>query len=147
MKQLNQREFRHISARVDGLKTELKAAQLELQDQPNKLDLQRNVVRLRKERMDICEAERSFYHQRAKCDYLKKSDKCTKFFHSMVRRNAKRNFIVTCKKEDGSLTNSQEEVASEFVGFYHRLLGTDFTCEPIDPITFGEGAATLFGPS
>lgn len=65
----------------------------------------------------------------------------------MVRRNAKRNFIATFKKEDGSLTNSQEEVASEFVGFYHRLLGTNFTCEPIDPITFGEGPLLSLNPA
>lgn len=69
--------------------------------------------------MDVCEAKMSFYYQKAKCEYLKNSDKCTKFFHSMV----KRNFITTVHKGDGLCNFSLEEVADEFMQFYSDLLG------------------------
>lgn len=73
--------------------------------------------------MDVCEAKMSFYYQKAKCEYLKNSDKCTKFFHSMVKRNAKRNFITTVHKGDGLCNFSLEEVADEFMQFYSDALG------------------------
>ncbi|CAA3017425.1 Hypothetical predicted protein [Olea europaea subsp. europaea] len=80
--------------------------------------------------MNLSEAERSFYFQQAKYTYLKYSDKCTKFFHSIVKRNTKRNFIAAVLKRDGSYTSSQKEVADEFIHVFADLLEKDSICQP-----------------
>lgn len=103
LRKLNEKHFGHISNRVEAAKSNLKVAQLELHDS----QLQYKVQQLRKEAMHLCEAERNFYFQKAKCSYLKSSDICSKFFHSRVKRNTKKNYIVVVAKEDGTLTTSQ----------------------------------------
>ncbi|KAL2481736.1 Uncharacterized protein Adt_34702 [Abeliophyllum distichum] len=57
----------------------------------------------------------------------------------MVKRNTKRNHIVAVLKEDGSSTQSQEEVADEFIKYFEGLLGTENTCDPLDPNVFSNG--------
>ena len=61
---------------------------------------------LRNEALFFREAERHLFYQHVKCAFLKGSDKCTKFFHDLVKMNSKRNFIPGLYKEDGSVTNS-----------------------------------------
>lgn len=79
------------------------------------------VAKSRKKAVDFFEAERSFYYQKAKCIFLKESDKCTKFFHLVVKRNSRRNFIASILKEDGMYITSHDQVALEFVNFYTHL--------------------------
>ncbi|XP_022870493.1 uncharacterized protein LOC111389759 [Olea europaea var. sylvestris] len=150
LKEHNFKHFGHISGRVIEAKDELESAQLQLHNQPTNADFQILVANLRKKTVTLCEAERSFYYQKAKCIFLKDSDKCTKFFHSLVKRNSKRNFIATVLKEDGMYTTSQDEVASEFVKFYTSLLGKKCSFRPIDmdilsngPLVFPEQGDTL----
>lgn len=100
-------------------------SQLVLHDDPTNLHLQNEVAQLRKEAINLSEAERSFYFQQAKCAYLKNSDKCTKFYHSIVKRNTKRNFIAAVLKRDSSYSSSQKQVADEFVHLYSELFGRD----------------------
>ncbi|XP_022897441.1 uncharacterized protein LOC111411107 [Olea europaea var. sylvestris] len=94
LKQLNYKLFTHISAHADKARHDLKAAQMELHDLPTNIELQSKVALLRKQAVGLYDAERSFYYQHAKCAYLSKNDKCTKFFHSLVKRNVKKNFIA-----------------------------------------------------
>lgn len=54
LKELNQRDFAHITATVESAKTDLKAAQLELQEQPYNVELKSMVARLRKKIVTIC---------------------------------------------------------------------------------------------
>lgn len=124
LKDLNAKHFGHISTRAKLAKLELEDSQKMLHDQPTCLEYQILVADLRKKVMDLCEAERSFYYQQAKCNFIIKSDKCTKFFHAMVKRNTKKNFIAKILKDDGYYTESQEEVANQFVKYYSNLLGT-----------------------
>lgn len=78
------------------------------------------------------EAERSFYAQKAKCEYLKNGDRCTRFFHDLAKRNSKRNSIMSLCLDNGEFTSCLPQVEEEFVGFYTRLLGTSVTCEALD---------------
>lgn len=80
-----------------------------------------------------------FYLQKAKGDHLKNSNKCTKFFYTMAKRNAKRNFIAAVSREDGSSTSSFDQIAKEFLGFYQNLLGTSSGNVPIDPSILNSG--------
>lgn len=70
-----------------------------------------------------------FITDKPECAYLSKIDKCTKLFHSLAA-------II---KEDRTPTNSQMEVATEFLGYYHNLLGTNSACDAIDRNIYGEG--------
>ncbi|XP_022852083.1 uncharacterized protein LOC111373750 [Olea europaea var. sylvestris] len=124
LKQLNNKHYAHISARAEKAKNDLKAAQMELHDLPTNIELQ---------------SKRSFYYQQAKSVYLSKSDKCTKFFHSLVKRNAKQNFIAAVMKQDGMPTSSLAEVEAEFLAYYQNLLGTNHARDAIDETILGEG--------
>ncbi|XP_022847501.1 uncharacterized protein LOC111370020 [Olea europaea var. sylvestris] len=132
LKELKIKHFGHISTRANEAKIELEAAQLQLHNQPKNVDFQLLVAKLRKKVIGLCEAERSFYYQKTKCIFLKQSDKCTKFFHSVVKMNSRRNFIASILKEDGMYTTSQDQVALEFVNFYTNLLGKYEVVRPID---------------
>lgn len=68
--------------------------------------------------MMLCDDEWMFYQQKAKCRHLKHNDKCTKFFHDMVR-----NYIAAAYKANGLRTQSQQKLAVEFMDFYTSLLG------------------------
>ena len=99
---------------------------------PSNLELQRKVADLRKAAMFLNEAERSFFAQKAKTKFLVNSNKCSKFFHGLVKWNTKRNLISDLCREDGSVTTSQDQVAEEFIRFYERLLGTSAICDLVD---------------
>ena len=133
LKRLNVKHFSHISTRVLKADKELEEAQISLNAHPQDQALQARIAMMRKHSLFLKEAERSFYQQQAKCNYLHLSDKCTKFFHAIVKRNSKRNFIAAISRADGSVTSSTEEVAGEFIHFFEGLLGSSKTCEAINP--------------
>lgn len=76
----------------------------------------------------LAEAKRSFYQQHTKCAYLKDSDRCTKVFHDVVKRNSKRNAIVASVPRSRELTTSLAQVVEEFVSHFKELLGTTLLC-------------------
>jgi len=90
--------------------------------------------------MFLQEAERLFFLQRAKCDYLKLSDRYTKFFHGMVKHNAKCNFIAVVVKENGELSTFSSQVVEKFIRFYENLLGTTAPNDPINAAILSFGA-------
>ena len=103
-----------ISSKADKGSSDLKAAQLDMHDNLANSELQCKVVELRKS-VNFLKAERQFLEQQAKCNSIKNSDGCSKFFHTLVKRNSKRNFIAAVTREDGSFTSSQQQVADEFL--------------------------------
>ncbi|KAK6122236.1 hypothetical protein DH2020_044024 [Rehmannia glutinosa] len=124
--------FSHISSRAAKAKEDLEWGQLQLHDDPTNVDLQNFVLIMRKQSMSLSEVERCFYYQQAKRKHLNQSDRGTKFFHDLVKRNKKLNQIVVVCKEVGLPTTSIDEVAKEFTKFYECLLGTLDSCEPIN---------------
>lgn len=70
------------------------------------------VAELRKQALFLSEVEKLFYFQQAKSSFLKNSDRCLKYFHTMVKRNSKRNHIVVVCKEDVSITTFKQHVAN-----------------------------------
>jgi hypothetical protein len=86
-----------------------------LHDDPTNSVLQNHVKALRASCWKLSDAERIFYVQKAKCKHLVDGGKGTKFFHNLVKRNRKRNYIATIVKEDGSWSSSLLEVEDAFV--------------------------------
>lgn len=65
--------------------------------------------------------------------------KGTKLFHSLIKRNAWKNFIATLVKEDGSFTTSTAGIHEEFLNFYAGLLGTKQDTHGFDEAVMVEG--------
>ncbi|XP_074570567.1 uncharacterized protein LOC141827233 [Curcuma longa] len=129
LRELNKNNFGHISEKAKRAKEELEEVQRSILDGgPPPIEY----TQIRKKANLLIEAERQFYQQRAKNVYLKSADKCTKFFHDVVKRNNKRNAIITLKKRNGDQTTSINEVAEEFVDYFHGLLGKKEACTFLD---------------
>ncbi|XP_073049656.1 uncharacterized protein [Primulina eburnea] len=101
------RQFGHISTRAAIAKKKLE-------------DVQRVIIDSRTEAADyrlvkrdteiMLEAERLFIVQKAKINYLKQGDRCTKFFHDLIKRNNKRSALLAIKNTE--VPSDQELVKS-----------------------------------
>ncbi|XP_073151836.1 uncharacterized protein [Henckelia pumila] len=129
LKQLNDMHFSHISGREKNANEEIVEAQNRAL---NGDGVDNSIVELRRRAEFLLEAERLFLSQKAKCEYLKHSDRCSKFFHGMIKRNIKRNKIVALTLRDGSISVNPNEIAEDFVGFYRNLLGVATNREALD---------------
>ncbi|VFQ97347.1 unnamed protein product [Cuscuta campestris] len=58
--------------------------------------------------------------------------KCTSYFHSIVKKNRRKNIVGFLVTEDGSKTTSKNEVANIFVDYFTTLFGTTSSVEPIE---------------
>ncbi|GFY85411.1 hypothetical protein Acr_04g0001490 [Actinidia rufa] len=113
LKDLNRKEFSHISSRVEAVEEELIRAQQHLYDNLEDQNLQIGISELRTKTLKLAEAELSFCSQLAKAKYLKNSDKCTKFFHDIIKSNRSKNHIASTLLEDGSRTNSSNNIGED----------------------------------
>lgn len=136
---LNNQEFSHIAERAKRARASLKEGQLLLLDNPRDGLLAGKVNSLRKEAEFLMEAERKFCAQKTKTDFLLKGDKGTKLFHSLIKRNAKKNFIAGVTRADGTHTLSRQEVHREFLKFYEDLLGTHEDTAPLQDLVMEDG--------
>ncbi|XP_073149181.1 uncharacterized protein [Henckelia pumila] len=127
--QLIVRDNCHISSRAKNANEEIVEAQNRAL---NGDGVDNSIVELRRKAEFLLEAERLFLSQKSKCEYLKHSDRCLKFFHGMIKRNIKRNKIVALTLRDGSISVNSNEIAEDFVGFYRNLLGVATDTEALD---------------
>ncbi|KAI5676791.1 hypothetical protein M9H77_07741 [Catharanthus roseus] len=97
------------------------------------------VRELQHKSMFLVDAEQRFYAKKTKCEFLLEGDRNSKLFHSLAKRNAKRNFIAAPTKEDISTTNSLEEIQEELTRFYGDLLGTKNEVQGFDATIMKEG--------
>ncbi|KAI5653286.1 hypothetical protein M9H77_30473 [Catharanthus roseus] len=123
LKELNRRYFAHISVKAENARVVLKRTQIELHDRPLDDNLKAKVRDLQLKTIFLIDAERKFFAQKTKFNFLLQGDKSTKLFHSLVKRNAKRNFIASLTREDGTSTKNSNEMHEELLSFYGKLLG------------------------
>lgn len=82
LKNLNVKQFSRISSRAEKAKNRLIDAQHEtLSSGVQNADLKN----LRLQAEGLLEAERLFLSQKAKCKFLQQGDRCTKFFHDLIK--------------------------------------------------------------
>ncbi|KAK6143157.1 hypothetical protein DH2020_023505 [Rehmannia glutinosa] len=139
LKELNNFHFSHISSRVKQVKTALKNSQIQLHADPLNSALCDSVKELKAKETFLAKAERSFLSQKVKCDFLNNSDRNTKFFHSIVKRNSLRKQMNSIILEDGSKTSSFDELSKAFVNYFKNLFGTSFQTSPVDLQTLQTG--------
>ncbi|KAI5669035.1 hypothetical protein M9H77_18888 [Catharanthus roseus] len=118
-------KFSHIVERARVAREELKKQQILLHDNPTDSPLLKSVKKLQFQAANLIEAERKFCIQKTKVDFLLNGDKGTKLFHSLIKRNLKRNFIASLTKKDGTPTASKNEVHQEFLQFYMSFHGSE----------------------
>ncbi|CAH9101392.1 unnamed protein product [Cuscuta europaea] len=67
------------------------------------------------------------------------SDRCTKYFHSIVKKRQAKNSIASIRLQDGTLTQSMDQVAKEFISFFKGLFGTVVPSLDFDPNILASG--------
>nr|TKS17469.1 hypothetical protein D5086_0000012930 [Populus alba] len=132
LKELNRLHFSHISERVSRLESQLDQLQTVFQqDRDNPLLLEQDKL-LRSKLSSLKYAENQFFRQKIKCQFLKDSDRGSKFFHALMGHNHRRSFIPATTCSNGRTTTSLKEVGDAFVAYYQQLLGTPKPTTPID---------------
>ncbi|VFQ66081.1 unnamed protein product [Cuscuta campestris] len=132
LKTLNKTAFGHISRRALEAKEDYSLAMKEILSAPNNQSLLDAAEVKRKKANFLMNAELEFFQQKAKCDFLMKSDRCISYFHSLVKKNRKKNSVPFLIKEDGAKTTSNVEVVGCLLDFYTNLFGSSSPVEPID---------------
>ncbi|XP_039063432.1 uncharacterized protein LOC120208157 [Hibiscus syriacus] len=70
------------------------------------------------------EAENQFLKQKAKINWIKEGDKCSKFFHSVIASNNKRDTIRVLIDYQGKRLESFDQMATEVLEFFKMQLGS-----------------------
>jgi hypothetical protein len=84
-------------------------------------------------------AEKAFFFQKLKCNFLKDIDRGTSFFHALMSHRHRKSFIPAIQCSNGELTTSIDEVGAEFVHFYQSLLSTSSATSPINEVVVHSG--------
>ncbi|VFQ94486.1 unnamed protein product, partial [Cuscuta campestris] len=132
LKSLKKQAFGHISRRAMEARDEYGLVMKQVVVDPNNQTLLDDADIIRKRANFLLDAELAFYQQKAKCDFLMNSDRCTSYFHSIVKKNRRKNTVGFLVREDGSKTTSKNEVASIFVDYFTTLFGTTSLVEPFE---------------
>ncbi|VFQ79954.1 unnamed protein product [Cuscuta campestris] len=142
LRQLNKREFGHISSRGEHTRSTYSDVMGQLLMNPSNPSLIAEADLLRKKVTFFSDAERVFFQQKVKCVLINDGDKCSEFFHSLVKKQASMNsipFIVT----DQGTTTSLNSIVEEFLAYYNTIFGSTVPTTPIDWNVFREGPLLL----
>lgn len=139
LRDLNKFHFSHISERVARAEAALDEHQSLLSSDMDNSNLQAIDKQLRQSLLHIKECERQYFSQKLKSKFLKECDSGTSFFHSLMSRRHRQNFIPAIQRMDGSLTSSSAEVGAAFVDFYCHLLATPKVTAPIEVDVIQQG--------
>ncbi|CAH9148298.1 unnamed protein product [Cuscuta epithymum] len=139
LKNLNKLEFGHISSKAKVAKEEFKRLNRLWLASPHNSEIKEQLKEARGKAIFLGEAECSFFQQKAKATHILEADRGTRYFHAIVKRNASRNAITSITLEDGTFTNSVNQVGNEFVKFFIDLFGTRMNNLSIDHSVLGTG--------
>ncbi|KAH1214762.1 hypothetical protein GmHk_13G036051 [Glycine max] len=112
LKNLFKQEFSNISNRV--AEAEYNSVLNSLKQNPQDPSLLALANRTRGQTIMLRKAESMKFAQLIKNKYLLQADKCSKFFHALIKRNRHSRFIAAIRLEDGHNTSSQDEIALAF---------------------------------
>ncbi|CAH9145483.1 unnamed protein product [Cuscuta epithymum] len=139
LRELNKLHFGHISERVKDSKKEYKRLLGLSILSPLDETIKEELLLIKKKLLNLKVAEEDFFKQKAKANHLVQSDKCTKYFHAIVKKNMARNSITALKLQNGISTTSIDQVATELVNFYTNLFGAYYPTSGLDPSVVASG--------
>ncbi|KAH1209261.1 hypothetical protein GmHk_15G043841 [Glycine max] len=114
LKNLFKQEFSNISNRVELAEAEYNSVLNSLKQNPQDPSLLALANCTRGQTIMLRKAESMKFAQLIKNKYLLQADKCSKFFHALIKRNRHSQFIAAIRLEDGHNTSSQDEIALAF---------------------------------
>lgn len=132
LKKLNSAHFGSIFEKAKRAKKEYTDSLCLLQQNPGSTQLREIMGSAKIKAEFLSRAEHSYNSQLAKSKFILNSDKCSSFFHALMKKNRKRNHIAALIKDDGTKTTSLEEVQNEFSVYYRNLLGQAAPTDCID---------------
>ncbi|KAI5663746.1 hypothetical protein M9H77_23069 [Catharanthus roseus] len=103
---------------TEDARAALKRAQIEHHERSLDDNLKPEVRDLQLKTIFLIDSERKFFARKIKCDFLLQGGKSTRLFHSLVKRNAKRNFVASLTREDGTSTKNSNGMHEELLSFY-----------------------------
>ncbi|VFQ78803.1 unnamed protein product [Cuscuta campestris] len=139
LKQLNNKDFAHISSRAEEARKSYTDLMDKLYKDPDNLELLQLVAITRKKASFYSDAKRSFFQQKVKCNFINEGDKCTKFFHAMVKKQSVLNAIPVLLTSQGTTTTSLEAIVEEFIRYYNQIFGNTVPTTLVDWNVFKEG--------
>ncbi|XP_039041212.1 uncharacterized protein LOC120179791 [Hibiscus syriacus] len=115
LRAFNKRFYSNISGKVDEKREQLEKKQIVTLTGGNPGDMAEE-RKIYFELIDLEKAERLFYQQKAKVDWLLDGDQCTKFFHSQVAVKRKRN-TIRIGTEDSNVQGCSDLFLSDLLGY------------------------------
>jgi len=98
------------------------------------LTLLNRVNQLKLNLFNLKSAEKAFFAQKLKCNFLKPSDRGTSFFHALMSHKHRKSFISAIQHSNEALTTYIDEVGVKYVHFYQNLLGTSSSTSTLDEV-------------
>ncbi|XP_020262814.1 uncharacterized protein LOC109838800 [Asparagus officinalis] len=139
LKELNKRNFMNISEQVLRAKNDLDEVQKQLSIDPfNAMLISKEKDSLNKY-VKLLDHEASFYRQKANIKWGKYGDKCTQFFHSVMKANRHHNRVLSLYLDNGQRITDMTAITAKFIEYYEQLLGTSVTVIPPDPEVIANG--------
>ncbi|XP_039016472.1 uncharacterized protein LOC120147085 [Hibiscus syriacus] len=109
LRNLNKACYNNIADRVKLKKMELEQIQLSTLNRTSSIDVELNI---QSELSSLEQAEKLFLKQKAKMQWLKEGDKCSKFFHSVTASKNKRETIRVLVNDHGRKLEDFDDMAS-----------------------------------
>ncbi|VFQ82072.1 unnamed protein product [Cuscuta campestris] len=139
LRQLNKKDFGHILIRAEDARKAYSNLMARLVNEPDNPAPSDESANLRKRASFYCDAERAFFLQKVKCNFINEGDKCSKFFHALMKKQNAVNSIPFLITTQGTTTTSLESIVEEFLAHYGNIFGNTVPTSPIDWNVFREG--------
>lgn len=123
LKELNKKEFSHISERAKKANLDFQTAVDDLDVTVADAEARNNVHHLRQQAQFLAGAERHFFGQKLKTKHLIAADRGSKYFHALVKNKNRVNSINRVIDSSGNLTTSIEQVGAAFVEHFQNIFG------------------------
>ncbi|XP_052177673.1 uncharacterized protein LOC127791740 [Diospyros lotus] len=133
MKTLN-RSRGHVSDLVSSLRNHLLSIQHRLQDNPHDPVLHQQELELNRDLLVALAQESDHFHLRARIRWSAKGDRCSRFFFQSMLAKRNNHRIMNLLREDGTLTESKDEVVDILVSYFQNLYRPSPRNSPLSPI-------------
>ena len=135
LKSFNKEFFSNISIKVKEKRAELAKIQDEILSS-SCAGLVQTEKRLTSDLYELMQAEESFYKQKSRVQWLKEGDSNTGFFFKTVAARQHRNAITNLTDASGNKISSVPQLATEVVGYFQSLIGTENAKVSSCPLSF-----------
>ena len=135
LKSFNKEFFSNISIKVKEKRVELAKIQDEILSF-SCAGLVQIEKRLTSDLYELMQAEESFYKQKSRVQWLKEGDSNTGFFFKTVAARQHRNAITNLTDASGNKISSAPQLATEVVGYFQSLIGTEDAKVSSCPLSF-----------